>query len=170
MVKQSWLESGAVYGYRKIHRDLRDLGEACDKHRVAKLMKREGLRSQTGYQHRKGIMEVRSPQAAPNTLARRFKVPAPNISWVTGITHIRIQEGWLYLAVVLNLFSRQIVGWEMKPHMTADLEVDALYDDRLAPQAQADCVSAFGSVQTVYRWGMAGLPEGSQSEVQYEPT
>ena len=54
LVKQSWLESGAVYGYRKIHCDLRDLGEACGKHRVAKLMKREGLRSQTGYQRRKG--------------------------------------------------------------------------------------------------------------------
>ncbi|WP_263975060.1 IS3 family transposase [Aeromonas jandaei] len=52
MVKQSWLESGAVYGYRKIHRDLRDGGEACSKHRVANLMRWEGLRSQTGYQRR----------------------------------------------------------------------------------------------------------------------
>lgn len=126
LVKQSWLESGAVYGYRKIHRDLRDLGEACGKHRVAKLMKREGLRSQTGYQRRKGHYGGKSPLAAPNTLARQFKVPAPNISWVTDITYIRTQEGWLYLAVVLDLFSRQIVGWAMKPRMTADLAVDAL--------------------------------------------
>ncbi|MGL6233620.1 IS3 family transposase, partial [Aeromonas rivipollensis] len=126
LVKQSWLESGAVYGYRKIHRDLRDLGEACGKHRVAKLMRREGLRSQTGYQRRKGHYGGKSPQAAPNTLARQFKVPAPNISWVTDITYIRTQEGWLYLAVVLDLFSRQIVGWAMKPRMTADLAVEAL--------------------------------------------
>ena len=126
LVKQSWLESGAVYGYRKIHRDLRDLGEACGKHRVAKLMKREGLRSQTGYQRRKGHYGGKSPQAAPNTLARQFKVPAPNISWVTDITYIRTQEGWLYLAVVLDLFSRQIIGWAMRPRMTADLAVDAL--------------------------------------------
>ena len=126
LVKQSWLESGAVYGYRKIHRDLRDLGEACGKHRVAKLMKREGLRSQTGYQRRKGHYGGKSMQAAPNTLARQFKVPAPNISWVTDITYIRTQEGWLYLAVVLDLFSRQIVGWAMKSRMTADLAVDAL--------------------------------------------
>ena len=126
LVKQSWLESGAVYGYRKIHRDLRDAGEACGKHRVAKLMKREGLRSQTGYQRRKGHYGGKSPQTAPNTLARQFKVPAPNISWVTDITYIRTQEGWLYLAVVLDLFSRQIVGWAMKSRMTADLAVDAL--------------------------------------------
>ncbi|WP_262108363.1 IS3 family transposase [Aeromonas sp. Marseille-Q5825] len=126
LVKQSWLESGAVYGYRKIHRDLRDLEEVCGKHRVAKLMRREGLRSQTGYQRRKGYYGNKSPQAAPNTLARQFKVPAPNISWVTDITYIRTQEGWLYLAVVLDLFSRQIVGWAMKPRMTADLAVDAL--------------------------------------------
>lgn len=77
LVKQSWLESGAVYGYRKIHRDLRDLEEVCGKHRVAKLMRREGLRSQTGYQRRKGYYGNKSPQAAPNTLARQFKVPAP---------------------------------------------------------------------------------------------
>ncbi|KIQ81998.1 transposase [Aeromonas sp. L_1B5_3] len=126
LVKQSWLESGAVYGYRKIHRDLRDGGEACGKHRVAKLMKREGLRSQTGYQRRKGHYGGKSPLVAPNTLARQFKVPAPNLSWVTDITYIRTQEGWLYLAVVLDLFSRQIVGWAMKSRMTADLAVDAL--------------------------------------------
>lgn len=89
-------------------------------------MKREGLGSQTGYQRRKGHYGGKSPQAAPNTLARQFKVPAPNISWITDITYIRTQEGWLYLAVVLNLFSRQIVGWAMKSRMTADLAVDAL--------------------------------------------
>lgn len=77
LVKQSWLGSGAVYGYRKIHRDRRDAGEACGKHRVAKLMRREGLRSQTGYQRRKGHYGGKSPQAAPNTLARQFKTPAP---------------------------------------------------------------------------------------------
>ena len=53
-------------------------------------------------------------------------MPAPNLSWVTDITYIRTQEGWLYLAVVLDLFSRQIVGWAMKSRMTADLAVDAL--------------------------------------------
>ncbi|PXV56799.1 UNVERIFIED_ORG: integrase-like protein [Aeromonas veronii] len=89
-------------------------------------MKREGLRSQTGYQRSKGHYGGKCPLAAPNTLARQFKVPAPNISWVTEITYIRIQERGLYLAVVLDLFSRQIVCWAMKSRMTADLAVDAL--------------------------------------------
>lgn len=95
MVKQSWLENGAVYGYRKTYHDLSDLEEAYGKHRVAKLMKREGLRSQTSYQHHKGHYGGKSPLAAPNTLARQFKVPDPNISWVTDITYIRTQERWL---------------------------------------------------------------------------
>jgi putative transposase len=63
---------------------------------------------------------------ARNMLACQFKTPAPNISWVADITYIRTQEGWLYLAVVLDLFSRQIIGWAMKLRMTANLAVDAL--------------------------------------------
>jgi transposase InsO family protein len=141
-------------------------GEVCGKHLVAKLMRREGLRSQTGYQRRKGHYGGKSPQAAPNMLARQFKTSAPNISWVTDITYIRTQEGWLYLAVVLDLFSRQIVGWAMKPRMMADLAVDG----GLAAQAKAAGAGAFGSGQPVYRWGMAGLSKGSQPELLYEPT
>lgn len=126
LVKQSWLESGSVYGYRNVHHDLRDLGETCGKHRVAKLMKRDGLRSQRGYQRRKSHYGGKPPLAAPNTRARQFTAMAPNTAWVTDITYIRTQEGWLYLAVVLDLFFRQIVGWAMKPRMTAELAVDAL--------------------------------------------
>ena len=126
LIRDSYAASRGVYGARRVFADLREAGETCGKHRVAKLMKREGLRSQTGYQRRKGHYGGKSMQAAPNTLARQFKVPAPNISWVTDITYIRTQEGWLYLAVVLDLFSRQIVGWAMKSRMTADLAVDAL--------------------------------------------
>ncbi len=115
-----------MYGYRKIHRDLRDLGEACGKHRVARLMNQEGLRSQTGYTRHKGHYGGKALATAPNTLDRQFNVAEPNVSWVTDITYIRTHEGWLYLSVVIDLFSRQVVGWAMKPRMTADLAVDAL--------------------------------------------
>lgn len=125
-IKQSWLESGGVYGYRKIHRDLRDLGEQCGKHRVARLMKLEGLRSQTGYKRRKGHYGGRAGTTAENTLDRQFTVSEPNRSWVTDITYIRTHEGWLYLSVVIDLFSRQVVGWAMGSRITADLAVDAL--------------------------------------------
>ncbi|MCQ4323125.1 IS3 family transposase [Stutzerimonas stutzeri] len=126
LIKHAWLESGGVYGYRKIHDDLRELGEACGKHRVARLMRLEGLRSQTGYRRRPGRYGGKPPVASPNHLERRFNVTEPNKVWVTDITYIRTYEGWLYLAVVLDLFSRQVIGWSMKPQMTSDLAIDAL--------------------------------------------
>ncbi|SFH99581.1 putative transposase [Modicisalibacter xianhensis] len=126
LIKHAWLESGGVYGYRKIHQDLREAGEACGKHRVARLMRREGLRSQTGYRRRPGCYGGAPARVSPNHLDRRFEATAPNIVWVTDITYIRTYEGWLYLSVVIDLFSRQVVGWSMKSRMTTDLALDAL--------------------------------------------
>lgn len=122
----SWLESGGVYGYRKIHDDLREVGESCGRHRVARLMRLEGLRSQTGYRRRPGKYGGKPAVASPNLLKRQFDVREPNKVWVTDITYIRTYEGWLYLAVVLDLFSRQIIGWSMKSQMTSDVAIDAL--------------------------------------------
>lgn len=126
LIKHSWLESGGVYGYRKIHDDLREVGEDCGRHRVARLMRFEGLRSQTGYRRRPGKYGGKPAVASPNLLKREFDVVEPNKVWVTDITYIRTYEGWLYLAVVLDLFSRQVVGWSMKSQMTSDLAIDAL--------------------------------------------
>lgn len=126
MIKQAWLESGTVYGYRKVTDDLRDLGEQCGKHRVARLMKGEGLRAQVGYGRRPRPRGGRVSTVAPNRLDRQFDVAAPNTHWVTDITYIRTHEGWLYLAVVLDLYSRQVVGWAMQSQMHADLMLQAL--------------------------------------------
>ncbi|MBC3339995.1 IS3 family transposase [Pseudomonas proteolytica] len=126
LIKHSWLESGGVYGYRKVHDDLREVGEDCGRHRVARLMRLEGLRSQTGYRRRPGKYGGKPAVASPNLLKRQFDVVEPNKVWVTDITYIRTYEGWLYLAVVLDLFSRQVVGWSMKSQMTSDLAIDAL--------------------------------------------
>ncbi|MCK9798033.1 IS3 family transposase [Pseudomonas sp. MAFF 302030] len=126
LIKHSWLESGGVYDYRKIHDDLREVGEDCGRHRVARLMRLEGLRSQTGYRRRAGKYGGKPAVASPNLLKRQFDVVEPNKVWVTDITYIRTYEGWLYLAVVLDLFSRQVVGWSMKSQMASDLAIDAL--------------------------------------------
>jgi len=109
-IKQAWLASGTIYGYRKIHDDLQDLGIACGEQRVYRLMKAQGLRSQTGYKRKPRYHAGKPHVAAPNYLAQQFDVLEPNETWVTDITYIRTHEGWLYLAVVLDLFSRQIVG------------------------------------------------------------
>ncbi|PVV69527.1 hypothetical protein DD985_17230, partial [Pseudomonas sp. HMWF011] len=82
LIKHSWLESGGVYGYRKIHDDLREVGEDCGRHRVARLMRLEGLRSQTGYRRRPGKYGGKPAVASPNLLKRQFDVGEPNKVWV----------------------------------------------------------------------------------------
>ncbi|MFG6486230.1 IS3 family transposase [Roseateles sp. BYS78W] len=126
LLKQAWLESGGVYGYRKLTLDMRDLGEHCGKHRVARLLRLEGLRSQTGYRRRPGVRGGKPAVVAPNHLQRQFTAAQPNQSWVSDITYIRTHEGWLYLAVVVDLFSRQVVGWSMGSRIDTSLVLDAL--------------------------------------------
>lgn len=126
LIKQAWLESGTVYGYRKVCADLRDLGESCSRHRVARLMRLEGLRAQRGYRRRPGLQVGKPSVVAPNRLDRKFNVAIPDRHWVTDITYLRTHEGWLYLAVVIDLFSRQVVGWAMHGHMATDLVLQAL--------------------------------------------
>jgi len=126
LIKHSWLESGSVYGHRKITTDLRELGETCSRHRVARLMKSEGLRAMVGYGRRPRPLNGPAGSVASNVLARGFKVSEPNRAWVTDITYIRTYDGFLYLAVVLDLFSRQIVGWATRPTQHTDLVLQAL--------------------------------------------
>lgn len=125
LIKHHWLASGSVYGYRKITTDLRETGEVCSRHRVWRLMKQEGWRAQVGYgskpRHRGGPVG-----AVDNVLNRDFTPGAPNKVWVTDITYIRTYEGWLYLAAVMDLYSRQIVGWATRARMTSDLVLQAL--------------------------------------------
>ena len=125
LIKHAYLESGCVYGYRKVHDDLRELGESCGEHRVERLMKLEGLKAQVGYR-RPRVAGGKPAQVAPNVLQQDFAVATPNTHWVTDITLLRTYEGWLYLAVVLDLFSRQVVGWSMQSRMQSDLVLQAL--------------------------------------------
>lgn len=125
LIKQFWLESGCVYGYRKIYKDLREHGGRCGVNRVARLMKQEGLKAQVGYskpRYKGGKVAV----LAENHLNQEFDAQQPNQAWVTDITYVRTYEGWLFLAVVIDLFSRQVVGWSMQPRMHVDLVLNAL--------------------------------------------
>lgn len=126
LISQSWHDSGQVYGYRKVTHDLRDLGEICGRHRVARLMRENRLRSQTGYKRRPGNRGGRPSLVAENLLQQQFDVAAPDQAWVTDITYIRTHEGWLYLAVVLDLFARSVVGWSMGSRIDAVLVLNAL--------------------------------------------
>lgn len=117
LIKPFWLESGGMYGYRKFHQDLCDVGEQCGKNRVARLMKQAGLKALVGY--KKPRPKVGTPAIhADNHLNRQFNPHSPNQAWVTDITYIRTYEGWLYLSVVIDLYSRLVVGRSMRPQMT----------------------------------------------------
>ncbi|EDK1515932.1 IS3 family transposase [Salmonella enterica subsp. enterica serovar Typhimurium] len=152
-IKQFWLESGCVYGYRKIHLDLRDSGQPCGVNRVWRLMKRVGIKAQVGYRSpraRKG----EASNVSPNRLQRQFNPDAPDERWVTDITYIRTHEGWLYLAVVVDLFSRKIIGWSMQSRMTKDIVLNALLMAvwRRNPQKQVLVHSDQGSQYTSHEW------------------
>ncbi|MFB6380275.1 IS3 family transposase [Atlantibacter hermannii] len=152
-IKQFWLESGCVYGYRKIHLDLRDSGQQCGVNRVWRLMKRVGIKAQVGYRRpraRKGEASI----VSPNRLQRQFNPDAPDERWVTDITYIRTQEGWLYLAVVVDLFSRKIIGWSMQSRITKDIVLNALLMAvwRRNPQKQVLVHSDQGSQYTSHEW------------------
>ncbi|MCL8139280.1 IS3 family transposase [Enterobacter roggenkampii] len=152
-IKQFWLESGCVYGYRKIHLDLRDSGQQCGVNRVWRLMKRVGIKAQVGYRiprARKGEASI----VSPNRLQRQFNPDAPDKRWVTDITYIRTHEGWLYLAVVVDLFSRKIIGWSMQSRMTKDIVLNALLMAvwRRNPQKQVLVHSDQGSQYTSHEW------------------
>lgn len=115
------------YGSPRIHRVLRARGEAVSENTVAKIMREEGIR---GKARRKFVPRTtdiaHGHPVAPNVLDRQFEAPAPNRVWLSDITYIRTEEGWLYLAGVLDLFSRKIVGWSMGDHLRGELAEDAL--------------------------------------------
>ena len=126
LLKDAWHDSGKVYGYRKLHDDLRDQGEACCPNRVARLAKLAGIKAQIGYKRHSGKYGGKPSIVIDNTLDRRFDVDMPDKVWVTDITYIKTYEGFSYLAVVIDLFSRRVVGWSMQSRQTTDLVLQAL--------------------------------------------
>lgn len=125
LIRASFKASQGVYGAPRVFLDLREAGETCSKHRVARLMRENGIRAQAGYRTRRYIAG-KPAELIPNLVKRNFEVAQPNRVWVTDITYIRTWEGWLYLAVILDLFSRKVVGWAVGPTMRRELALDAI--------------------------------------------
>ena len=125
-MRDAFEESGETYGSPRIYQVMRKLGLMCSKNRVARLMKAEGLRAKQVKRYKSTTKRNRSHRAAPNLLNQDFSAERPNQRWLADITYIPTQEGWLYLATILDLFSRKIVGWAMSDRMTTDLTLAAL--------------------------------------------
>jgi transposase InsO family protein len=127
VIRVSFVESRKVYGCRRIRDDLKDLGHACSKSKVHRLMTKEGLRSV----HTKKFRVVTTDSkhnlpVAPNTLHREFEANMPNEKWAGDITYVPTDEGWLFVAAELDLFSRKVIGLSMEDHMKTELCSKAL--------------------------------------------
>lgn len=125
-LKAEFAASGKIYGSRRLSAVLCAQGLRTGRHRVRRLMREHGLRA---LWRRKFVRTTDSGHALPvsaNVLARRFNPSGPNQAWVSDITYIRTRSGWLYLAVVLDLYARKVVGWAMAPTMHAELVCAAL--------------------------------------------
>ena len=119
-------ENHGVYGSPRVYRELKKQGVACSENRVARLMRLRGLKAKQSKCYKVTTKCNKAHPVVPNLLKQDFVADRPNQKWLTDITYIPTQEGWLYLAVALDLFSRRIIGWAMSDRMTSDLTMDAL--------------------------------------------
>lgn len=126
-IHRSFAESDETYGVRRIWPDLLAWGYDVGRERTARLMRQEGIQARPPKRKQPRDNGQRPGQAlAPNTLDRTFTASQPNQRWAADFTYIWATEGWLYVAVVLDLFSRRVIGWSMKAQMTAELVMNAL--------------------------------------------
>jgi putative transposase len=126
-IREIHSRSPKVYGYPRVHAELKALGVRCSRKRVARLMRKAGLRG-CPRARKKRITTRRDPYATPvpDLVKRNFTAAAPNKLWTADITYVGTQEGFLYLAFILDCYSRKVVGWSMASYLRTELVVDAL--------------------------------------------
>jgi len=125
-IKKSHEQSRQTYGSVRIFKDLREAGETCSRKRVAKLMKQAGIKAKMQKRCKVTTKANKAAQPAPNLLQQDFSAQRLNQRWVADFTYVATQEGWLYVATVMDLFSRRIVGLSMSDRMKEDLVIAAL--------------------------------------------
>ncbi len=119
-------QSDGVMGSPRIWKDLRYEGETCGRHRVARLMRLLNLRGIPQKRRIRRALPGQRPQGIQNHLDRDFTAAAPNTKWATDITYVRTQEGWLYLCVVIDLYSGSVVGWSMSANQDRHMVIQAV--------------------------------------------
>ena len=126
-VRASFIASDRTYGARRVWHDMLAEGISCGLHRIERLMKSQALRARPRRRRLPSDTGQRiADTVSPNVLDRQFHAPAPNRKWIADFTYVWTTEGWLYVAAVVDLFSRRVVGWSMSATMTAQLVTDAL--------------------------------------------
>ena len=170
-IKASHKDSRGTYGSPRITKDLQATGTKCSENRVARLMKNNGIVGKAKKKFKATTNSKHNLPVAENLLKQNFAAQKPNTIWVSDITYIWTLEGWLYLAVILDLYSRQVVGWAMSDRLTSGFVVKAVYQaigrrnpgsgcifhsDRGVQYASSDfrdVLNAFGFIQSMSRKG-----------------
>lgn len=167
-IRQAHEASRRTYGAPRIHAALARQGVRVGRKRIARLMREAGIE---GVSRRRGrrSLTVSDPAAAPapDLVGRAFRAPGPNRLWVADITYIPTREGWLYLAIVVDLWSRRIVGWSMREDLRAELVVDALQMATTRRRPAAGCVahSDRGAQYTSVLYGTAIKQAGLEASM-----
>lgn len=126
LIEKIHMGSRQTYGSPRIHAVLNGTGETCSEDRVARLMRKHGIRAKTKKKFKATTNSKHKLPVAANTLNRDFAPSEPNKAWAGDITYLWTREGWLYLAVVIDLFSRKVIGWAMEPTLSRELALKAL--------------------------------------------
>jgi transposase InsO family protein len=126
VVRAIHVELQGAYGSPRMVRELRLRGFSAGKERIERLMRENGIRARHKRRYKVTTDSKHGLPVAVNLLARNFAPAAPNQVWTSDITYLWTDEGWLYLAIVLDLFNREVIGWALKPRMTTDIVTDAL--------------------------------------------
>jgi len=125
-VRAAFQTSKQRYGSPRVHAELRAQGHCVGRKRVARLMREAGLRARPRRRFRHTTLSKHREPLAPNVVARQFEVTAPNQVWVSDLTYLPTQTGFAYLAVILDLFARRVVGWAVSDNLDATVAVTAL--------------------------------------------
>ena len=125
-IRRIFKKSRSTYGSPRLQRALREEGKGHGKERLRRLMRELGLKPKAARRFKVTTDSQHNKPVAPNILGQRFTPPAANVAWAADITHIRTEEGWLYLATVIDLYSRRIIGWSMSTRLLTTLVADAL--------------------------------------------
>ena len=170
-IRESHQRSRRAYGSPRITEDLRAKGTMCGKNRVARLMNIHGIIGKAKKKFKATTNSKHNLPIAENLLNQNFEAEKPNTVWISDITYVPTLEGWLYLVVILDLFSRQVVGWAMSDRLTSGFVIKALYQaigrrrlasgcifhsDRGVQYASTDfrdVLKAFGFIQSMSRKG-----------------
>lgn len=126
LIRQLFAQFRGRYGVPRIHAELVKRGHRVSRKRVARLMRESGLRAKSARKYKATTDSKHNLPVAPNLLKRDFVAERPDAVWVSDITYLWTREGWMYLAVIIDLFSRKVVGWSLRERMTADLVCEAL--------------------------------------------